>query len=219
MRRQFLYVLPLVGLLVLGLGTLGACTTSEEPEPAAPQEPAKQPVENPELGIGLTDIPDDFRLVSNDAEGIRLETKPNPEVASGTLWVTAGEEQRAGINLVKGVQEQKEYLESQPEGKFLGQIELVGPTGTAYSTRGRYQQDGTQMEEIRFLSLHPLQPDVNRMLILKYVYEVSGDTKERMDQAMAVLGEVVPASQAAPSEGESAIEEDASTDDAESTGS
>lgn len=198
MRRHFVLAIPLACLLVT---LLAGCAgpTEETPQPAA-REAAPQRVENPDLGLALTDVPDPFRLVSNDAEGIRLETKPHPEMTSGTVLVTAGEEQRAGVNLVKGVREQQEYLESQPEGKFLGQVELMGPTGTAYSTRGRYQQEGKSMEEIRLLALHPRHPDVNRMLSVKYVYQVSGDTKERLEHAMAVLGEVVPATPEEPAE-------------------
>lgn len=212
MRPDFLRTTPLACLLVL---TLAACAGpgEEAPQPAAQEEPPQR-VDNPELGIALADVPDDFRLVANDAEGIRLETQPDPDLAPGTVAITVGEAQRAGVNLVQGVRDQQEYLESQPEGKFLGQVELMGPTGTAYSTRGRYQQDGTTVEEIRLLALHPQHPDVNRMLSIQYVYEVSGDTKERLNQAMEVLGEVVP-----PKPEETTPDEDPATQPGDSTGS
>lgn len=204
MRRDVFRTTCLACLLALAL-TACAGPGEEAPQPAAQEEPPQR-VDNPDLGIALADVPDDFQLVANDAEGIRLETKPDPELAPGTVEITVGEEQRAGVNLVRGVRDQQEYLESQPEGKFLGQVELMGPTGTAYSTRGRYQQDGQMVEEIRLLALHPQHPDVDRMLSVRYVYEVSGDTKERLSQAMEVLGEVVspapePPEETAPGEG------------------
>lgn len=188
MRTQHLSrTLPLallLPLLLLLLLTAAACS-EPGPQEAAPAAAPAERVENPELGIALATVPEGFRLVSNDADGILLERKP--ELAPGEARVTVGPEQQAGVNLVAAVQDQKTAVEARPEGKFLGQLELMGPTGTAFSTRGRYSEDGQEVEEVRLLSLHPM---ANRLLSVSYVYPLPSDSQDRLDHAMTVLGEI-----------------------------
>lgn len=170
--------LILVSLLPLLL-PLAACQESEPPpSPAAPQ-----PVESPGAGLRLTDLPEGFRLVSAEEGEIVLERKP--ELPPGTAVVTATSEQVAGVNLFDAVNGQKEEIEARPEGRFYGQTELGSHLGPAYLTRGRWTEDGAEMEEMRLFSLHP---QGNRMVVITYDYALSGDTKDRAEHAMEILG-------------------------------
>lgn len=166
---------------------MGAAACSEPEPPEAPPEEAApaERVENPELGIALATVPEGFRLVSNDADGILLERKP--ELPPAEARIVVGPVQEAGVNLVAAVNDYKAEVEAKPEGKFLGMIEMMGPLGTAFSVRGRHAEGGEAVEEIRLLSVHPLE---NRMLTVVYGYAVPSDAKARMDEAMVVLGEI-----------------------------
>jgi len=170
--------------LTLALGLCALVVACAQPEPP-PAPAAPQRVENPEAGLALTDVPDGWRLVSNRDAEIVLERKP--ELPPGTATVTATEEQRAGVNLVDAVNQQKAEMEERTDGRFQGQTELRGPLGTAFLTRGRWSQDGTDWEELRIFSLHP---GGNRMVVLTYDYPLTGDTKDRAEQVMELLGYV-----------------------------
>jgi len=156
--------------------TLLACPESEPPT-------VLRSVDSPEAGIRLTDLPEGFRLVSSDGGEIVLERKP--ELPPGTAVIAATEEQDSGVNLFKAVNDQKEDIESRPEGKFQGQTELGSHLGPAYLTRGRWSDNGAETEEMRLFALHPTG---NRMVVITYTYAVSGDTKDRASQAMEILG-------------------------------
>jgi len=179
---------------LLLLATAGCQEPEPPPSPAAPQ-----PVKSPEAGLRLSDLPDGFRLVAVNAGEILLERKP--ELPPGTAVVTATSEQAAGVNLFAAVNEQKEEIESRPEGRFYGQTELGSHLGPAYLTRGRWTENGQEMEEMRLFSLHP---QGNRMLVITYRYALSGDTKDRAEQAMEILGMVesleAPATDGSPEE-------------------
>jgi hypothetical protein len=191
----------LLSLAALAVVLTGCPTQEEEAPPAEPvaAAPAPQRVENADSGLVLADVPEGFDLVSNDAEGITLTRKPDLPPGDLVLW--ARPVQQAGVNLQKEVNEIKADFEGRPDGAFNGQLELMGPTGPAYSTRGRWTEGGREMEEVHLFALHPME---NRVVDLAYTYEVTGDTKERMEQAMAVLGEVeayTPDDTAMPEEG------------------
>lgn len=170
--------------LALGICVLFVACGQEAPEPP-PAPAAPQRVENPEAGLALTDVPDGWRLVSNQGAEIVLERKP--QLPPGTATVAATEEQQAGVNLVDAVNEQKAEIEQRPEGRFQGQTELRGPLGTAFLTRGRWSNEGTDWEELRIFSLHP---GGNRMVVLTYDYALTGDTKDRAEQVMELLAYV-----------------------------
>lgn len=171
-----------------------AAAGCREPEPP-PSPAAPQPVKSPEAGIRLSDLPEGFRLVAVNGGEILLERKP--ELPPGTAVVTATPVQTAGVNLFAAVNEQKEEIESRPDGKFYGQTELGSHLGTAFLTRGRWTENGQEMEEMRLFSLHP---QGNRMLVITYRYALSGDTKDRAEQAMEILG-MVEGLEAPPAEG------------------
>jgi hypothetical protein len=154
-----------------------------------PEAPVRERVENPELGLALATMPAGFVLESNDPGVIRL-ARASAE-APGTLTVEKGPEEPSGVNLVEAVNREQERVESLPEGQFFGQIEMGGPLGTAFSTRGRYLEEGQEVEVFRIFTLHP---DGTHPVILTYRYRPGGDSKERLQHGMDVLGEIEPLS-------------------------
>jgi len=175
-----LSVLTLAAFSAAGCGGPGP-----EPAPAAPQR-----VENHSLGLALASIPEGFRLESNqEGEEARIVLVRKPELPPGTAVVEVTAEQAAGVNLVAAVNHQKEWIETLPEGKFQGQTELMSETtGTAYLTRGRYRDEsGAEVEQMRSFTVHPA---ANRMVTVTYTYALSGDTKDRGQQMLDLLGEV-----------------------------
>lgn len=179
MRTSRLVVCAVLVSLAAGCG--GA------PEPPPAPEPAQR-VESPSLGLALAAVPEGLALAANEEGRIVLSGQPEPEQPPGTFTVEATPEQTAGVNLVQAVNDQKARIEGLPEGDFQGQLELVGPTGTAYMTRGRYLDEaGTRTEEVRIFALHP---SANRMVVVTLVYPVGGDPQPRAQQAMEVLGEM-----------------------------
>lgn len=186
-RRASKSLLALAVLTLAAVAAAGCSGPAPEPEPAAPQR-----VENRSLDLVLASIPEGFRLESNqEGEEARIVLVRKPELPPGTAVVEAAPEQSAGVNLVAAVNDQKEHIESLPEGKFQGQTELMSETtGTAYLTRGRYRDEsGTEVEQMRAFTQHPT---ANRLVTLTYTYALSGDTKDRGQQMLELLGEVEP---------------------------
>lgn len=169
---------PVLAVLLLAI----ACS-SQKPQPTQPSTR----VESPGMGIALATVPRGFEVAENEGDVLRLDRTSGDR--GGTLTIQADPVQQSGVNLVDAVNEQKTHIESLPDGKYLGNVELMGPTGTAFSTRGRYMDNGQEMEEVRLLTVHPSQ---NRLLSIIYRYPAGGDTKERIEQAMEVLGEIGP---------------------------
>ena len=179
--------------LALAAG-LAACQPEEE-APAAAAEPTR--LESPEVGIAVA-VPASASFTAAGTEGgvLRLEsagetTGDDVSLGPATLVYAAEPPQEAGVNLVAAVNERKAELEARPEGRFFGQVELGGPLGTAYSTRGSYQgDDGQPVEEVRIFAVHP-QGD--RLLHVTLSYPpVQGQGPARVDQALRAFGWVEP---------------------------
>lgn len=175
--------------LIAYAAALAACPGREAAD-QGPPEPKR--VESPPLGIALVGYErNGFELVSAEGETIELMRPAEGDEAEATLTYEAGPPQTAGVNLVAAVNEQAAEIESRPDGRFLGQVELGSHLGTAYSTRGRYSgDDGAEIEEIRVFAVHP---SGDRLLSLTFRYRpTAGDAKARVEQAMAGLGLVEP---------------------------
>lgn len=165
----------------LALSSLAACGT-----PPAEKATSTR-VENPALQIALANVPSDCQVARN--EGETLEITCTSHQKTGTVSFEVGPEER-GINLVDAANGQRAWFESQPDGRFFGNRELVTPGGPAYTARGRYTKDGVAIEENRILTLHP---DGSRMLTIRFQYP-EGDsetTKRRFDQLLFVTQEIV----------------------------
>lgn len=185
-RINLLLLLLLLGALV-SAALLSGCGSDEEPTQAAPVAGTR--VENPELGIALASVPPPFVLDVNEGETLRLRRSEHAEGPPGTVTFDAGEEQIAGVNLPQAVEDQKARIEALPEGDYLGRLELGSQLGTAFSTRGRYLDEGEKVEEVRLFTVHP---SGNRLFSMRYVYPLPTDSEARMEEAFLVLGEVEP---------------------------
>lgn len=190
-------LLTFAALLVLGAACAGNQGGDGE-EPAVAAEP--QRVENPSVDLAVVIPPGSpFELESNQGDEIRLRFPAQGEFGPGTVIYQAAPEQYFGVNLVDAVNDRKAEVEELPGGQFLGQIELGGPLGPAYSTRARYTgDDGKEVEEVRIFTVHPAG---NRLLYMTYRYDAAaGQTKARMmDQAFEAFGYIEPLEGAAPS--------------------
>lgn len=186
------------GAAILALAA-GACAPAEEPN----EQPAAGPrVENEALGLALAQVPAGFEVVRNDGDELVLGRSDEDDPARLTFEL--GPVQAAGVNLVDRVWEEKERIESLPEGDYRGQNELGGvPIGTAFTSRGRFVNEaGERVEEYRALAIHPVE---NRVLVLDYEYPAPppGEAGEhsRLQELMLVLEQIEPAGGgAAPAE-------------------
>ena len=193
----------LVPALVLGIAVAAAgCGPRDGGGTTAVSPAPPERIDNPALGIALVGArAAGFEVVANEGETLRLRRPAQGDEAEATLAYEASPPQAAGVNLVAAVNEQRAAIEARPDGKFLGQAQLMSPLGNAYSTRGSYPGDGgPRVEEIRIFAVHPYG---DRLLSLTYRYPLPpGGSKTRVEQAMAALGLVEPLAAAAPEEGD-----------------
>lgn len=170
-------------IAILCLGGLVACQTSSPPEP---EEPASVRVESPGLGLAIASLPEPFEVVRNDDE--TLELRPREGLPPGRLWFENGPVVEGGINLVELVKTQRAAFEALPGGSFSGNNELLLPDGRpAYYSRGRFEENGSQVEEFRIFSVHPIE---NRLLTIFYRYPAGSDSADRLNDLLLVVGEV-----------------------------
>lgn len=170
----------------------GACAPGEEPD----EQPAAGPrAENETLGIALAQVPAGFELIRNEGDELVLGRSDEDDPARLTFEL--GPVQAAGVNLVDRVWEEKERIESLPEGDYQGQNELGGvPIGTTFTSRGRFldEETGERVEEYRALAVHPVE---NRVLVLDYEYPAPPPGQEgehnRLQELMLVLEQIEPA--------------------------
>lgn len=169
-------LLPLA--LPIALAFTG-CGPEPPPSPTAPQ-----PVANAELGLRLTDLPEGFVLGSNEGEEIVLERRAG--LTPGTIVVTARPElERGGVNLVAALNDRA--AEVAEEGGTLRQVELGSHLGPAFLARSRWpgDDDSGETEQMQIFALHPT---ANRMLVITYDYPLTGDTQDRREHMLDVLG-------------------------------
>lgn len=169
---------PRSHLLLIALTAVLAC------RPTQPSPPTAQRVENRELELAIVDLPAPFEVAVNSGRELRL--KAPGEAGEGVLDFQVGPESRTGINLLEEAESQKEVFEALPDGRFFGNLELVTPIGTAYTSRGTHRSKQGMVEEIRVVALHPTE---YRRLSLSYVYP-PGEGNERMQHVAALLGEL-----------------------------
>jgi hypothetical protein len=164
------------------LAVLLACG-GEPPEPPAP-EPT--PIVSPDLGLTLLGLPEGLAVEAAGATGVVLS--PSGAARQGRLEI--GVERPTGaVNLVAAIQLHQAEIENRPEAEYKGSQELVTPTGPAFWSRGRYQtEDGGLVEETAIFALHPTAHDL--MLKLLYTYPAGDDSSARVEELLAVLGEI-----------------------------
>lgn len=177
-------------LLAGSLGLLGAACQAPEQAPAGPQR-----VENADLGIAIAALPETFEVEVNRGSDLRLTAQGLN--GAGIVEIAVGPEGPTAINLPAEAKAMQEYFESLTNGEYFGNLELVAPIGSAFTSRGAYDRSDGRVGEIRVFALHPLQ---SRLLVLSFIYP-EGEGKERMEQLAALLGEIeglesLPASEA-----------------------
>ena len=161
--------------VLLAFGTL-ACS-----QPAPPPDTG---VENAELAVKLAAMPEGLVLSNN--QGNSLELKPADEGKAGLVWFVVGPEQEA-VNLVAAVQDHQAHIESQPDGSYKGAQELQGDIGTAFYSRGRFTDAGSEFEETVLFLIHLRK---NCLLEVHYRYPAGTDSAARVEQLISVLAEL-----------------------------
>lgn len=168
----------------LGIAMIAAFVGACSPPTDEPQVALR--VENPALGIAIAEVPSGFTVASNQGEDLILHRTDEPSVV---LSFELASEAR-GQNLHEALNEALAEFQAMDGGKYYGNVELMGPLGTAFSARGRFEEEGKAIEESRILTLAPVG---NRMLILHYRYPEGDRETSRIrmnDELLAVFGEV-----------------------------
>lgn len=186
--------MPRAWMLVPALLTVAceAPTTS----PLVPQR-----VENPALMVAFSDIPEACEVSLN--AGIDLELLCWVEEQEGRVTVVVSDPER--LDLRQSARDQRERFEALPEGVFHGILELVTPTGPAYTARGSYLEAGEALEEVQVHVVHPSEGD--RRLTLRYTYP-EGDrdrSQVRRDQLLFLVGELEGLESETPADAESSV--------------
>ena len=159
---------------------VGALTvTCSQPGPSPQQE-----IENLDLGIKLAGLPDSLTLATN--QGSSLELKPTDENRGGVIWFSVANKE-GGVNLVGAVNAHKARIEGLPNGEYKGGQELQGDFGTAFYSRGRFDDAGALVEETVLFLIHP---GGNRLLEIHYRYPAGEDSAARVRELIAVLSEL-----------------------------
>jgi hypothetical protein len=157
-----------------------ALTACSQPEP-----PVVNPgVENSDLAIRLTTVPDGLIVAEN--QGTTLELRPADATSGGAIRFAVGPE-TIGVNLVAAVNDHQAHIEGLPDGEYRGAQELQGDFGTAFYSRGRFSVDGALQEETQILLIHPAG---NRLLTIAYQYPAGEDSAARVEQLIDVLSYV-----------------------------
>ncbi len=164
--------------VIVVLLSLGALTCSQ------PAPPPDTGVENTELGVKLAAMPEGLVLANN--QGDSLELRPADEGKAGLVWFVAGPEQE-GVNLVAAVQGHQAHIEDLPDGSYKGAQELQGDIGTAFYSRGRFTDAGSEFEETVLFVIHLKE---NRLLEIHYRYPAADDSAARVEQLIGVLAEL-----------------------------
>jgi hypothetical protein len=164
--------LALLTLVTAGCGSQGSAPAGQER------------IENADLGLALAALPAAFEVAENAGESLALIA---PAVEGGTVQVTVGPLELAGINLVEVVKERRTEFEG--EGRlYFGNRELMTPYGSAYTTRGQITGADGPLEVTSVYSLHPDGSD--RLMTVTYRYPGGGDSQARVGELLELLGEL-----------------------------
>lgn len=168
--------LPLPLMLAASMMLPVACGKEAPPEAVR--------VENPVLGIAIASLPEDFEVAGTEGETIELTAAGLN--GTGTAVISAGPLTSSNINLVDVTKERKAWFESTPGAVYFGNRELGTPIGTAFTARGTYPTDDGDVEETWVYAIHPGE---YRLMTIRFTYP-TGESKERVEQLMALLGEI-----------------------------
>lgn len=151
-----------------------------------PAPPPDTGVENTALGVKLVSVPEGLTVSIN--QGDTLELKPADEGTAGRVWFTVRPEpEGVGVNLVAAVNGHQAEIEGLPGGSYKGAQELQGDIGTAFYSRGRFSEAGSEVEETVLFLIHP---SGTQLLEIHYRYPAANDSAARVEQLIGVLAEM-----------------------------
>lgn len=171
----------LCGALLL-LMIAGGCRKAPVPQ-YDPNAPGPGWVVNKAVGVSLAGVPPGFTAAPPAADALRL-TRADGSV----LALARGTGGQAGADLAAAVAAEEARIAGMPGGRYFGAVEVLCQLGRVQMTRGRYQEGGTEREEIRVFAAHPRES--GRSLVVSYVYPAAGSGRERIDQTLAVLARI-----------------------------
>lgn len=174
----------LVALLAIALVAAPAC----KKKPAVPAGGPAAVLEG--QGIQLSSVPAAFRVVSSSGGAVVLE--PADAARAGRIRFTVLPE-AAGTNLVAAVTNHREEVSDREGAAYDGSQELVGPLGSAFWSRGGWEEDHKHIEQTKVFTLHP---DHQRIIELDYVYPEGDDSPQRVQELLDILGTLAPADEA-----------------------
>lgn len=164
--------------VVLGLSV--ACAPQGDGSPQAEQAPAA--LASAALGLRLVDVPEELQIVPSPGDEIVMQ--PVDPAMPGRVSV-AVQEVMGGVNLVAALQGHQEQIEAREAGIYSGKQELVGPFGPAFLSRGRWQAQDGEREEILLFTLHPMR---NGLVILSAEHPAGDDASWRANLLLGLLG-------------------------------
>lgn len=170
-----------VFLVTVATVMLGTCQKPVEPEVV---ESPPSVYENPELRLRLAGVPEGLIVITNDGDQVILE--PADAAKNGRILLM-NMPPEAGQNLPAEVKAHQIIIENQEGGSYLGGQELISQLGTSYYSRGRYLENGVEIEETVVFSLHP---DADRIMTITYRYQAGDDSGARVQELFDVLAVV-----------------------------
>ena len=173
---------------LLTLGLVACQGPSSEPTPEEKPAPTLPRIESPDLGIAIGALPAVWTVETNQGSELRLAHHDADGTADGELWFEVRKPAIGGVNLVDMIKEAQASYESMPQGSFHGQVELGTQFGTAFSVRGRFEQDGQLMEERQIFSVHP--DDRDKALVMVYRYPAGEDSRPRTEEMLNLFTEL-----------------------------
>lgn len=162
--------------LVAGVALVLLLGCAQPSEPPPPVE-----VVNKELGVNLSSLPAGLTVGEN--EGRNLELRPAAPEKKGGIWFDVGPETHA-VNLVLAVNDHQMLIEGRPGGEYLGAQELIGDFGSAFYSRGRFDQGSDRLEETVLYVIHPTG---NRLLSIRSQYPAGTDSAARVEELIDVV--------------------------------
>ena len=162
--------------LVAGVALVLLLGCAQPPEPPPPVE-----VVNEELGVALSSLPAGLAVGEN--QGPNLQLRPTAPEKQGGIWFDVGPETHA-VNLVLAVNDHQMLIEGRPNGEYLGAQELIGDFGSAFYSRGRYDQGSDRIEETVLYLIHSTG---NRLLSIRSQYPAATDSAARVEELIDVL--------------------------------
>jgi hypothetical protein len=159
-------------LVVTALG-LAACAPQEQQAPGE--------VVNQALGIRLAPLPPGFVVSTN--QGPVLELSLAGQDDGGVISFEVGPED-SSPNLIAAMSANQRRIQSLPKGDYKGGQELQGPLGTAFYSRGLYDDGSGLVEETRIFTVHPNE---SKILTLVYRYPAAADSSVRVTQLLEIF--------------------------------